>query len=245
MADAGAALDYDPEVRAASGLLVTMLLSALLGCASPALSDPTPSLTTISPNTGPQTPSPSQSAEADGWEWAAKSPDEHPHVLGEVAAHEEDPEGEELPAGPEEPAQEVGEISPDGEEVIDPCALVTEAEWSSWTGGADTSMEPLEDGDACGWIGPGDELRMAIGVFSAAGTDRWLTSEETASASPVDGLGEGAWWLEEWPLGQSSTLVVATDGIDLVIEMSALQPDPVGMLEAAQHFAAIALGRLP
>jgi hypothetical protein len=228
-------------VRAVRPVLTAILLSGAVACASPVGTTPTDS-ETASTSQGQPTDEPP----ADTWEWAMESPEEHPHVLEDVAMHEGEPDGEPLPdVGSEEPPPDVSEDPPEGEAVLDPCSLVTESEWSDWTGGADVSMEVLEDGDACGWIGPRDELRMAIGVFAAAGDDRWLTSEEMASGEPVNGLADEAWWLEGWPLAQSSTLVVAVDGLDLVIEMSAMQPDQADLLEAARHFAAMALGRLP
>jgi hypothetical protein len=102
----------------------------------------------------------------------------------------------------------------------------------------------LEDGDACGWIGPGDRVRMAIAVFRAAGAERWL-DPTTAGGEAVPGLGDLAVWLSGWPIAASSTLVVQFGEHDLVLEMSSLDPiDPL-LLDGARELAEIALGRLP
>lgn len=130
-------------------------------------------------------------------------------------------------------------------QIVDPCSLVLAEEWADWSGGG-TIPEPqrLEDGDACGWIAAGDQLRMAVGLFAAGGDGRWLSAGDLANASRVPGIGDSALWLQSWPVVQSSTLVVAVGHIDLVIEMSALTADEERMLDGATHFAELILDRI-
>jgi hypothetical protein len=186
------------------------------------------------------------SATQTAWEWEAEPSEDHSHVREDVPPVDGPGNGEAI--GGIEAVESPVEAVEDSEaaEPVDPCALVTEAEWADWSGGGTIPVpQPLEGGDACGWIDAADELRLAIGAFPVEGDVRWLSEDEAATATAVTGTGDEAWWLEGWPVGQSSTLVVEAGAFDVVIEMSALATDQERLLEGALHFANLALERLP
>jgi hypothetical protein len=192
-----------------------------------------------------------------GWVWDAAPAEDHTHVIGDVEAEAGDPadqpDSEALGEVALEPPP-AGPLVPDpvnGEGMLDPCALVLIPEWEAWTSealgaeGLGTPATVLEDGEACGWMAAGDGVRMALGIFRAAGPGRWLSDAEAAAATPVDGLGHDAYWLSAWPLEQSSTLVVQAADLDVVIEVSARDASDALLRDGAQHFATLVLDRLP
>jgi hypothetical protein len=197
-------------------------------------------------------PDGASSAPAGGtWPWEAEPTEDHSHVDVGGASESGAPDGEGLGEVAAEPSMALplsteGAIPPG----VDPCALVTAAEWSAWTERslASASVEPaivLEGGDACGWIGPNDRVRMAIGAFLAGGPTGWLDESDAAKGSAIEGLGDRAVWVTEWPVPASSTLVVRARSFDVVIEMSSLEPNNDLLLAGAREFAALAIGRLP
>lgn len=185
-------------------------------------------------------------AEGDAWVWEEDAAEADAH--DDIAAEAGEPVGEDElgEVGAELVPEEVSG-DPEAESGwVDPCTLVEDAEWGEWTGqGLGTPRQPLEDGDACGWISRDDDLRMAIGVFTALGAERWLTAEEASRGEPVADVGDRALWLENWPVEQSSTLVVEVGDVDVVVEMSARDAEDDRLRNGALHFAELALGRLP
>lgn len=134
--------------------------------------------------------------------------------------------------------------------VLDPCTLVTGDEFAAWAGDeAPAEPMPLEEGEACGFINDADDARLAIGVIPLAepGGERFVPPE-AGGQQVVDDVGiDGATvrWIVAYPVEQSSTLVVEADAFDLVLEVSALQPDDESMKEAAIAFARLAAPRIP
>lgn len=199
------------------------------------------------------TPGGTTSATTGAWPWDAEPPEDHPHVLDDVeadpaAAADGESLGDVASASDAPPAAEPGGAS--GSRSVNPCELVSAAEWAAWTEsatGGSSGLAPivLEEGDACGWIGPGDRLRMAIAALYAGGDRRWLDPSVAAAGTPVDGLGDAAVWLPSWPVASSSTLVVEAGPYDLVIEMSSLDGNEPVLLDGARQLAGIALERLP
>ena len=241
----------------ASLLALAALTSAACGGGTVATQAPTSS-SQPSPATGsfgagsPTAPTTTIAPPAAGvWPWEATSPEDHAHVLvGVEAGPEPTPDGQALGEGTAEASAPLESAVPAGSTSVDACALVSPDEWGAWTErefGNASGQPPvdLEDGDACGWIAPGDRLRMAVAAFYAAGTSRWLDPAAADAGDPVEGLGDMAVWLAGWPLSVSSTLVIEAGPYDLVIEMSSLDGNQELMLEGARHFAAIALERLP
>ena len=227
--------------------------AALIGCATPegarstgeftptaAVPTETPGRSPAVASTGPVEPS------ASGWPLDEEASDIHAH--DDVPADEGDPDGDALGEAAAEPPG--AQIDPDPSVEpgwVDPCTLVTDSEWSEWTGDAgETPHQELEDGDACGWMSADDDVRMAIGAFGAFGGERWLPAEDAANGEAIPDLGDRAVWLERWPIEQSSTLVVEVGSVDLVIEMSARDPsDSAALRDGALRFAELALERLP
>lgn len=227
-----------------------LLLAACGGATTTSTNPPVPPSNGAAPTgTSVGTASPTSGA----WPWDAAPPEDHPHVRDDIDA---DPaavaDGESLgdvaSASDAPPAAEPGGAS--GSRSINPCELVSAAEWSAWTEEATGSSSGvpsvvLEEGDACGWIGPGDRLRMAIAALYAGGDRRWLDPSVANAATPVDGLGDAAAWMPSWPVASSSTLVVQAGPYDLVIEMSSLDANDQLLFDGARQLAGIALERLP
>jgi hypothetical protein len=68
---------------------------------------------------------------------------------------------------------------------IDPCTLVTAAEWQDNAGSIDGVPASLEEGEACGFKGDGDQVRMAIGIVASSELQYFLPSG-MAAAGPID-----------------------------------------------------------
>lgn len=157
--------------------------------------------------------------------------------LGEFDSAGEDPPGEDV--CPIESC-EVGQPELDISE-FDPCTLVTQQEWAEWREVNLDQIEviSLEHGDACGFVTDDDTIRLAFAVFSGTG---WLPS--TANSSPQTVAGSPASWATEYPLVESSVLVIHLADAEVVIEMSA-RPGVDGqiLLDGAIHFGSIILGR--
>ena len=236
-------------VRSARALMSGLLILGASACSTSGGGAPssasTPQLTPS--NALPSSAGAASSAPQTAWELEAEPVEDHTHVDEDVVGDASAPTEEAMPdPGSSATPAEAGEEPLAEDRELDPCSLVTNEEWVQWSGiGTAPVPQPLEDGDACGWIAADDHLRMAIGAFPAASEQRWLTQDDVAGAATVAGIGDSAWWLESWPVGQSSTLVVEIGELDLVIEMSALQPDQEDLLEGARHFAEIAIERLP
>lgn len=196
----------------------------------------------------PVSAGPSLDPVSDAWPWDAE-PSGAAHAHDDIDADVGEPDGEALgESGSDVPPPDVAAVEPSAEPGwVDPCTLVTDAEWADWTDdGVGTTRLVLEDGDVCGWISGSDDVRLAIGAFLAEGSVRWLRAEEFAAGEPVSELGDRAVWLPNWPIRESSTLVVEAGEFDLVIEMSAQDPsDPAALRSGAVQFAELALGRLP
>jgi hypothetical protein len=232
-------------------LLLTATAAAACG-ASPAATTSQDGPTPAGMTSAPATSDDGSSAPAGGtWPWDAQPTEDHSHV--EVGGDLETgpPDGELLGEVDADPGLGLPR-STDGTFAwgVDPCTLVTAAEWSAWTERSlgSESVQPaivLEDGEACGWIGPHDRVRMAIGAFFAGGPTGWLDESAAARGTAIDGLGDRAVWLTQWPVAASSTLVVRARGFDVVIEMSSLEPNDDLLLAGARELAAIAIGRLP
>jgi hypothetical protein len=232
-------------------LLLTGTTAAACGAGTAATTSPNgPSPADLT--FAPASPDGGSAGPAGGtWPWEAQPTDDHSHVEVGDAAETGSPDGEPLGEVVSDPAVGLPQ-STNGTFVagVDPCTLVTDAEWSAWTERSlgSESVQPaivLEDGEACGWIGPYDRARMAIGAFFAGGTTGWLDESDAARGTAVDGLGDRAVWLTNWPVAASSTLVVRARGFDVVIEMSSLEPNDDLLLSGAREFAAVAIGRLP
>jgi hypothetical protein len=234
-----------------------MLLVATLVAACSSSAAPTPSI----PGTPGSTPGGPQATDAPPtggpiveWEWPYEDGGELPD---ETTDEELDPEGVAGPDAPDSVGLPDGpwatepDPNADGVEVegfdVDPCTLLAPDDWSTWIRQAAEAPVSLEGGLACGWRDGDDLLRMAIGVLPALDpADRWLTPEEMAAGEPIDGLGDRAVWLEQWPVPVSSTLVIELGSLDVVIEVSTRDPSLVERLRAtALHFASIVLGRIP
>lgn len=202
---------------------------------------------------GLTTPAPSVVPEA--WSWEGASPESHPHVLPDEPPVDGEPSDDALgqlgAQDPPEDAETAPSDPPDGIREVDPCSLLSDEEWSEWLDGAVGSSDDtetgivLEDGEACGWIGDGDSIRLAVGVFRADGEERWIDPAVGASAEPIQDLGDEAFWLPRWPVEESSTMIVLAGDFDLVIEMSAHQASRSILLDGARRFASIMLARLP
>jgi hypothetical protein len=182
------------------------------------------------------------------WEW-----DEADLDVDAVALEPADgePEGEQLPEIEVPAVEESQQPIDDGEPVddfdptpIEPCALLERIEsWPDWLG-SDGLVVELEDGDACGWRNRADDFRLAIAVFETAPGMRYLTGLYD-QGTPVE-YADRSTWLEGWPVGQSSTLVVESGPRDLIIEVSARTDAARQRLhEAALHFAREILVYLP
>lgn len=237
------------RVAAAIGCLATAVACAAQPGAPPgqAAGSPSPTEAAATDASSTTLTTPAAEPSPSGWVWDVEESDAHAH--DDVAAEEGEPEGDALgEVAGEPPGEDQVDADPSAEPGwVDPCSLVTEAEWAEWTGDdTQTPVQVLEDGDACGWISADDDLRMAIGAFTALGADRWLSDDEFGDGEPVTGLGDRAVWLEDWPIEQSSTLVVEAGTFDLVIEMSARGTSGSSeLLDGAVHFAELALERLP
>jgi hypothetical protein len=191
---------------------------------------------------------------AGEWEWPYEAGGEFPD---ETTDEEVDPEGgvgleapdsAGLPDGPwaTEPDPDADGVEVEGFNV-DPCTLVGPDDWSNWIQQSAEVPVSLEGGIACGWRDGDDLLRMAIGVLPALDpANRWLTPAEMAAGEAIDGLGDRAVWLEQWPIPASSTLVIEVGSLDVVIEVSTVDSSLGERLrETALHFAPTVLGRLP
>lgn len=238
-------------MRSGRALLGWILILGATACSAPSggASSPPGVEPSLSGSGSPSAPSastgesPAELPQA-GWEW--ETADDQAPEDEETGPADGPVDGEPVGDAPTDEDPVVALEESEADEVVDPCSLVTTEEWSAWSGGRGASPAPqsLEDGDACGWIAAGDELRMAIGLFPAAADERWLTAGDIALATAVPGIGDHAWWLESWPVAQSSTLVVTVGQLDVVIEMSALTADHERLLDGALHFAELILGRI-
>lgn len=178
------------------------------------------------------------------WEWGAPE-------TGEPSEDEATPGGAEPPSDstaagdrPVESSSETTSREAD-DEGPDPCALVTTDEWRAIVGATPDEPELLEGGEACGYRNLSDTRRLAVAELPTMSEQRYLTAEDTAMAEAVEGLGDAAFWLPNWPLEQSSTLVVQQADIDLVLELTSRR-DPADdhHKQAAISLAQTALGRI-
>jgi hypothetical protein len=177
---------------------------------------------------------------AAAWDWPLDGDDDISEG-GEPTSGE--PDGIELPAGPDEAATEPTENEEEG--AIDPCSLITTQDWFDFAQLLPAAAM-LEDGEACGWQNNDDDLRLALGVFNASSVGRYLPEDQRAAGTSVPDLGDQATWIEQWPIPQSSTLVIEVGALDVVLEVSARgEVWPAQMQSVALHFAALVLARLP
>jgi hypothetical protein len=142
----------------------------------------------------------------------------------------------------------VGDAGPSTEVDADPCKLVLPTEWTRWVQSAG-QIDPLEEGDACGYRNVDDTVRMAVAVlpYAKGSPGRFLPKEVTGTAQTLRSTVAvtRARWVERYPVEQSSVLVVETASYDLVLEMSsrsALTSDDLRL--GAIGFAESALGRI-
>ena len=132
----------------------------------------------------------------------------------------------------------------------EPCRLIALDEWTKWLGQDGTKSTPLEDGEACGFTGGDDSVRMAIGIvpYLASSAERFLRPDVRGAKQTMNNAAivSEARWVEKYPVDQSSVLVVTTSrGFDLVVEMSTRGTRTQDDLRlGAIAFAESALGRL-
>ena len=247
-------MGYRSEVGRMRVAAALMCVATVIGCSTTPAASPTPQpsrsepVDSVAPDASPSgVATTSAEASPSSWPWDQETSDAHTH--DDVGADDEgEPDGDSLGDVIAAPPPDEPEADPSAEPGwVDTCALVTDSEWGDWTGdGAETTHQELEDGDACGWITADDSVRMAIGAFTAFGAERWLSAEEAARGEAIPDLGDRAVWLENWPIEQSSTLVVEAGTIDLIIEMSARDASASASLRGgAVQFAELALERLP
>jgi hypothetical protein len=128
-------------------------------------------------------------------------------------------------------------------EELDPCTLITPAEWADWRGVEVATVEQveLEGGEACGYKDPEDTVRMALAVIERSGGS-WLPDDVDAEA--VDVGGRTARWAASHPVEISSVLVIDLDGAELVLEISVLDGTDNDTLRAgAVELGQLAVGR--
>lgn len=198
---------------------------------------------TVGPTAPVTSPTNSSPGQTDAWVWElAPRATDHPGTI--VGPSDEGPGDGEF-GGVFGYDDEGGEPTPgEGDHPLDPCTLVDGVEWPPSMGGTGT-LTPLEGGAACGLIGDGDEMRVALAVFPIIGERRWSDGLDLAAADPVE-FGEQAWWLAGWPIGQSSTLIVMLVSQELVIEVSARTAGAgEAMQDTALYYAREAALRLP
>lgn len=126
----------------------------------------------------------------------------------------------------------------------DPCSLVTLEEWATWRQVDPTTaeQEPLEGGDACGYLTEEDTVRLALATVEMAGGS-WLPDDVATEAVDVDG--HRGRWAVDYPVEVSSVLVVEVGDAELILEMSARDGTSDADLRAgAIDLAAKALARL-
>jgi len=233
-------------------LVAALTLSACSSSAAPAT--PAGGTPGVTPGGPAATDAPPTGAPAGEWEWPYEDGGELPDETTDEGLDPAGGEGPEAPdsAGlPDGPWATEPDPDADGVEVegfdVDPCTLVGVDDWSSWIQQTAEAPVSLEGGIACGWRDGDDLLRMAIGVLPALDpANRWLTPAEMTAGEGIDGLGDRAVWLEQWPVPVSSTLVIEVGLLDVVIEVSTRDPSlRERVRETALHFAPTVLGRLP
>lgn len=217
--------------------LCILLAGACGGTADPASED--------SPTGGPTVQSPAGTdPPAGGAAWPFG---DEPEAASELEETPPDPAME--PGDGVELAEiAAGDVSDEvaGDEPIDeldPCSLITPAEWAGWRGVDVGTVEQveLEDGEACGYLDAADTVRLAVAVFDASGGS-WLPDDVDAETLHIDG--RTARWVIGHPVEVSSVLVVDLDGAELVLEMSTRDGTDNQLLQAgAVELADIAVGR--
>jgi hypothetical protein len=122
-----------------------------------------------------------------------------------------------------------------GLEPIDPCTLIDVTDWAHVNDSGPIS-EPiiLEDGDACGWTNGVDTRRLAVSLT----TTGFAAATGASGGEAIDGLGDSASWYPNWPVAQSSTLVVTINGKEFILELSAQDPADVDWLRSSAIYLA-------
>jgi hypothetical protein len=186
-------------------------------------------------------PAPTATATPEAWDWPLDGDDDIAEDTDSTAGQ---PDGEQAGAAPTDQPSKPAK-HPAEEPAIDPCALITSDDWIDFIFEVPAGAI-LEDGEACGWQNHDDDLRLALGVFSASLNSRYLSDEDRSVGTPVDGYGDRATWMEQWPIPQSSTLVIEIGARDVILEVSARGDTwPSRMEEVARHFADLVMARLP
>jgi hypothetical protein len=119
---------------------------------------------------------------------------------------------------------------------VDPCTLIDVTDWASVNdNGAVSEPVVLEGGDACGWTNGDDTRRLAVSLTDAG----FAAGSGATGGEAVAGLGDSASWYADWPVSQSSTLVVTIGTKEFVLELSSQNPADADWMRAS----AISLAR--
>lgn len=232
-----------------TGVVALLVLAAVVFLTrSEDVAPPTPSAQSTAPApSGGGSPTSGESVDAS-WEWEEGGAGEPVETADPPGPEGEDgidvPPGRELSESDPGPAPSVQPtLAPDP----DPCSYLTPSDWAAVAGTDAPAPTPLEGGDACGYRSADDTERLAVAVIPVGAGGHWLEDSQAGRAQQIEGLGERALWLPEWPLRQSSTLVVETSTYDLILELSSRRRGSdvqERLLARARTLAPTALGRI-
>lgn len=191
---------------------------------------------------------PTTSAQADESTGTSDPPEEW--SLGPIEPSED--EGDD-PVQDDEPApsdgDDLGEVEATGDSdtvadevdltTEDPCGYISLTAFATWAGvdEDDAHTVPLEAGTVCGYVTDADLTRLALGMIPRAEGTGFLPDD--VDGDSVDIGGRSGTWVTQYPVPESSVLVVPLDASDLVIEVS----DRSGMSAEDQRSGAVAFAR--